>query len=165
VLAFLKGPTDFYTVAAGFKAQTPAQATEPAGQVFLAERMTGIGPAPDPVGPLGGVRYYPQTNKSYAQAGYPIADDYSDRFHVAGSMGALGIVPQPIKNFRRAYLPRIGVVFVSQNRQPFPTNRIAYTGSAPNAVFPTLRKPWPWAVPPYNAVGLWPSAPGGPKNA
>jgi hypothetical protein len=162
MLPFLVGPTEFYRTAAGLSAQEPrANTTEPARRTFAMMRMTGIGPAPDPVGPLGGVRYYPQSNKSYAQAGYEIADDYSDRFHVAGSIGKLGIVPQPTRNSRRAFLPRVGVVFMSQNRQPFPTNRIQYAGAAPNAIFPTVTKPYPWAVPPYNAARLYPSAPGG----
>lgn len=161
MLPFLVGPTEFYRTAAGLSAQAPRDAIEPSAEVKRHELMTGIGPAPDPVGPLGGVRYYPQSNKSYAQAGYAIADDYSDRFHVASAMGKTGIVPQPVQNSRRAFLPRVGVVFVSQNRQPFPTNRLQYLGAAPNAIFPTVKKPYPWAVPPYNAVGLYPSAPGG----
>jgi hypothetical protein len=165
MLPFLAGPTEFYRTAAGLAAQAPARATIPAAQ---ADRMIspwgyGAGPEPVRVGGLYGVPRIAQSNKSYVWAGYPTRDDYSDAFNAAGAAGKTGNVPQPLRVSRRAFLPRVGVVFMSQNRQPFPTNRIAYLGVAPTALFPTVKKPFPWETYPYNAGQLTPSAPGGAK--
>lgn len=125
--------------------------------------ILGAGPVPH----WGGVQRYNNTVINWSEKDTPLADDtvYGGQYGVAlyamNAAGMGGIVPQPIIISRRAYLPRVGFIAVAQNRQPFPANRIAYTGVAPNAIFPTVSKPYPWSVPPYVAPFLTPSAPGG----
>jgi hypothetical protein len=123
----------------------------------------GAGPLPY----WGGQRRYRSSVINWSEAWTQLANDtvyggqYGVALYAANAAGQGGIVPQPMIISRRAYLPRVGFMAVSQNRQPFPPNRIAYTGQAPNSIFPTITKPYPWAAPPYVAPFLTPSAPGG----
>jgi len=125
--------------------------------------VLGAGPLPH----WGGVTRYRNTVINWSEMWTKLADDtvyggqYGVALYSANAQGMGGIVPQPMIISRRAYLPRVGFVAVSQNRQPFPANRIIYTGVAPNSIFPTIQKPYPWASPPYVAPFLTPSAPGG----
>jgi hypothetical protein len=174
---------------AGVFSQPPTPAASPTGTRLysnwlgtsqgleaLAAPPTDLDPAnqqhPSPIGagPLpywGGQRYYRNSVISWQEAWTQLANDrrfggqYGVALYTINSQGLGGVVPQPMIVSRRAYLPRVGLVAVSQNRQPFPPNRIAYTGVAPNAIFPTVGKPYPWAAPPYVAPFLTPSAPGG----
>jgi hypothetical protein len=125
--------------------------------------VQGVGPLPH----WGGVNRYRNSVIDWQERDTLLADDtvyggqYGVALYTANASGQGGIVPQPMIVSRRAYLPRVGLIAMSQNRQPFPANRIIYTGAAPNAIFPTITKPYPWAVPPYVAPFLTPSAPGG----
>jgi hypothetical protein len=127
-------------------------------------------PSTQGAGPLpywGGQQRYRNSVINWQEAWTPLANDrvyggqYGVALYAANAAGQGGIVPQPMIISRRAYLPRVGFMAVSQRRQPFPANRIIYTGQAPNAIFPTVTKPYPWTGPPYNAPFLTPSAPGG----
>lgn len=99
-------------------------------------------------------------DNSIQEGGVPWNSDggYQAAFRAALAAGHGGSL-QPIVWHGKAYLRSFGVVQVGTVRQPFPTRPITYSGALPTSLQPTVNKPAPWQVAPYNFTPFAP--PGG----